>query len=58
MVQVGVFWVHRDLSYSYREGIEEKLKYTQKQYKMKMLKKVDKVLCLRLRIGDNPIGRA
>ena len=40
------FWVHKDLSYSYREGIDEKLKYKQKPYKMKGLKKVDKVLCL------------
>ena len=39
LVQVGVFWVHRDLSYSYREGIGKKMKYKQKQYKMKGWKK-------------------
>ena len=38
LVQVGVFWVYKDLSQSYREGIDEKLKYKQKQYKMKGLK--------------------
>ena len=34
-----VFWVHKDLSYSYKEGIDEKLKYKQKPYKMKIWKK-------------------
>ena len=39
------FGVHKDLSYSYREGIGKKLKYRQKPYKMKVLKKSDK-LCI------------
>ena len=32
--------VHKELSNSNREGIDEKLKYKQKPYKMKVLKKV------------------
>ena len=42
-----VFWVHKDMSNSYREGIDEKLKSMAQPYKTKVLKKVDKVLCLR-----------
>ena len=40
-----IFGVCKDLSYSNREGIDEKLKYKQKQYKMKVLKKNEK-LCI------------
>ena len=41
-----IFGVYKDLSYSYREGIGKKLKSMAQPYKMKVLKKVDKVLCL------------
>ena len=30
-----VVWVHKDLSYSYREGIDQKWIYRQNPYKMK-----------------------
>ena len=33
------YWFHKDLSYSYREGIDEKLKSMAQPYKMKVLKK-------------------
>ena len=39
---------YKGLSYSNREGIDEKWKYKQKQYKMKVLKKSDKLCILGL----------
>ena len=39
------FWVYKDLSCSYREGIGKKLKYRQKPYKMQVWQKSDK-LCI------------
>ena len=43
--QMTVFWVHKDLSYSYGEGIGKKLKCMAQPHKMKVLKKVDRILC-------------
>ena len=37
-----VFWVHKELSISYREGIDEKLKSMAQPYKMKVLQKAKK----------------
>ena len=34
-----VFWVHKDMSNSYREGIDKKLKSMAQPYKTKVLKK-------------------
>ena len=34
-----VFWIHKDMSNSYREGINEKLKYMAQPYKVKVLEK-------------------
>ena len=38
--KLTVFWVHKDISKSYREGTAKKLKYRQKPYKMKCWQKV------------------
>ena len=43
--KLKVFWVHKDMSNSYREGTAQKLKYRQKPYKMKGWEKSDK-LCI------------
>ena len=45
--KLTIFWVHKDMSNSYREGTARKLKSMAQPYKIKGLKKVDKVLCLR-----------
>ena len=39
------FWFIRTCHHPIREGIDQKLKYKQKQYKMKVLEKSDK-LCI------------
>ena len=36
--KLTVFWVHKDMSNSYREGIDEKLKSMAQPYKTKVLK--------------------
>ena len=43
--KLTVFWVHKDLSKSYREGIDQKLKTMAVPYKMKGWQKSDK-LCI------------
>ena len=37
--KLTVFWVHKDMSNSYREGTAQKLKSMAQPYKMKVLKK-------------------
>ena len=37
-----IFLVHKDISHSYREGIDEKLRFMAQPYKTKVLKKNDK----------------
>ena len=41
----GCFSVHKELSYSYREGIDEKMKSMYQPYKTKVLKKVGRTRC-------------
>merc|ERR1711953_959214 len=43
--KLTVFWVHKDMSKSYREGIDQKLKTMAFPYKMKGWQKSDK-LCI------------
>ena len=43
--KLTVFWVHKDMSKSYREGIDQKLKTKVFLYKMKGWQKSDK-LCI------------
>ena len=43
--KLTVFWVHKDMSKSYREGIDPKLKTMAFPYKMKGWQKSDK-LCI------------
>ena len=56
--QMVVFGVHKDLSYSYREGIDEKLKCMAQPYKTKVLKKKVQVYVDGIEMCQNPIGRA
>ena len=45
-VRMGVpFWVHKELSKSYREGTAQKLKSMALPYKTEVWQKVDKILC-------------
>ena len=41
----GGFGVHKDLSNSYREGIDEKLTCMAQPYKTKVLRKVNGIRC-------------
>ena len=36
-----VFWVYKDLSYSHRKGIDDKLKFVAQPYETKVLKNVE-----------------
>ena len=51
-----VFWVHRELSYSYREGIDEKMKLMAQPYKMKVKNKMVELLFDGIEMCQNPIG--
>ena len=44
--KLTVFWVHKDMSKSYREGIDQKLKTMAFPYKMKGLEKMTKILTI------------
>ena len=49
------FDIHKELSNSYREGIDEKLKCMAQPYKTKVLKKMKEFYVAAKEIGDNPI---
>ena len=51
-----VFWVHNELSYSYREGMDEKMKGMAQPHKTKILKKMVELYVDGIEMCQNPIG--